>query len=149
MDTEKFPQLISDLYCIVEELEKMFDRHFTPDGHMVGSLGEALAAYHYGLDLMPASNKGSDAVKDGKRIEIKATQGNRVAFRSEPEYVLVLKLNKDGTFEEVYNGSGNRIWQTVCHKPKPSNGQYQVSLSSLEKLSKEVASGEKVENITN
>jgi hypothetical protein len=25
--------------------------HFTPDGHMVGSIGEAIAAYHYGIDL--------------------------------------------------------------------------------------------------
>jgi hypothetical protein len=26
-------------------------RHFTPDGHMVGSFGEALAAHHYGIEL--------------------------------------------------------------------------------------------------
>jgi hypothetical protein len=37
-------------------------RHFTPDGHMVGSLGECLVAHAYGLELQTASNKGFDAI---------------------------------------------------------------------------------------
>jgi hypothetical protein len=39
------PALVSRLYEIVDELEEIFPgRHFTPDGHLVGSLGESLAA---------------------------------------------------------------------------------------------------------
>jgi integrase len=35
-------------YCLIDELEAMFKgRHFTPDGHTVGSIGEAIAAHHY------------------------------------------------------------------------------------------------------
>lgn len=61
MDQQKLPELINDLYRIVAELETMFPgRHFTPDGHLVGSLGECLAACHYGLELMPASSPGVD-----------------------------------------------------------------------------------------
>ena len=86
MDTTRFPQLIAELYGLVSKLEAMFPgRHFTPDGHMVGSIGEALAAYHYGLELLPASTAGRDARKDGKFVEIKATQGDRVAFRCAPD----------------------------------------------------------------
>lgn len=147
MDRSRFPELMSQLYSVVAELESMFGRHFTPDGHMVGSLGEALAEFHYGLKLTPPSTPGCDAFKDGKRIEIKATQGNRVAFRSEPDYVLVLRLEKDGSFEEIYNGLGKRVWAQVAHKPRPSNGQYQISLSALRKLSSEVQQNERIERV--
>lgn len=102
----KFQSSVKALYAAVEELEAMFPgRHFTPDGHMVGSIGECLVADAYELELMPASNKGFDAVsKCGKQVEIKATQGSSVAFRSQPEHVIAIKIFPDGRFEEIYNG---------------------------------------------
>ena len=109
-------------------------RHFTPDGHLVGSLGECLAAYHYGLELLPASSPGADAVKDGRKIEIKATQAQSVALRSGPEHLLVLRLNREGGFSEVYNGPGDIVWKEFQGKARPSNGQFQISLSRLSAL---------------
>ena len=109
-------------------------RHFTPDGHLVGSLGECLAAYHYDIELLPASTQGSDAVANGVSVEIKATQGSRVALRSCPEHLLVIKLDRQGGFSEVYNGPGEPVWRTVQSKPRPSNGQYQISLSRLNSI---------------
>ena|SRR5690625_6162025 len=82
-------------------------RHFTPDGHLVGSLGECLAAHHYGLELLPASSPGVEAVCDGRFLEIKAPQGGRVALRSCPEHHLVLKVDRYGSFTEAYNGRGS------------------------------------------
>lgn len=120
-------------------------RHFTPDGHMVGSIGEALAAYYYGLELLPASTAGCDATKDGRRIEIKATQGARVAFRCAPEYLIVLKVDKTGGFREIYNGKGARVWDLVKDKRMPSNGQHQVSLLQLQRLNFLVEPGERIE----
>lgn len=141
MDEKRLPVLVSDLYKIVGELEEMFPgRHFTPDGHLVGSLGECLAAYHYGLELLPASSPGVDAVKNGCKIEIKATQGKRVALRSGPQHLLVLHLRRDGSFSEVYNGPGDIVWQEFEGKAKPSNGQYQISLSRLKSLMQGVSS---------
>jgi hypothetical protein len=135
MDRERLPELITDLYRIVGELEVMFPgRHFTPDGHLVGSLGECLAAYHYGLELLPASSPGVDAVKDGRKIEIKATQGQRVALRSGPAHLLVLRLNREGGFSEVYNGPGDIVWKAFQGKARPSNGQFQIALSRLSAL---------------
>lgn len=34
------PDIIRQIYAIVSDLENMFGRHFTPDGQMVGSIGE-------------------------------------------------------------------------------------------------------------
>lgn len=147
MDPVRFPQLIEQLYAAADELTQMFNRPFTPDGHMVGSIGEALAAYHYGLALTPPSTKGCDATLDEKRIEIKATQADRVAFRCEPEYLLVLKIRRDGTFEEIYNGEGHRVWSSVSHKPLPSNGQHQVSIAVLRKLNQVALASERIPRV--
>ena len=114
-------------------------RHFTPDGHLVGSLGECLAAYHYGLELLPASSPGVDAMKNGRNIEIKATQGQRVGLSSGPEHLLVLRLDREDGFSEVYNGPGHIVWKEFEGKTKPSNGQYQISLSRLATLMQGVA----------
>jgi hypothetical protein len=135
VDIARFPQLIASLYEVVSELENMFPgRHFTPDGHLVGSIGEALAAYHYGIVLSGASAACHDGTCDGRSVQVKATQGDRIALSSTPEHLLVLKLHKDGSFSEEYNGPGAPAWALVSHKPRPKNGQYQLSLSSLRHL---------------
>lgn len=86
IDHDKFRALVKQLYATVNELEDMFPgRHFTPDSHMVGSLGECLVVDAYNLELKTASNKGYDAVTEtGLEVEIKATQSNSVVFRSQP-----------------------------------------------------------------
>lgn len=138
-DSERFPQLIQGLYRIVSELEAMFPgRPFTPDGHMVGSLAECFAEYYYDLKLFACSYPGHDAYTSDCKVEIKATQGTSVALRSEPDMLLVLKLLRDGSFEEIYNGPGAPVWALVESKPKPINGQYKIGLAQLRKLMQNV-----------
>ena len=141
IDHDKFQELIKQLYATVSELEAIFPgRHFKPDGHMVGSIGECLVADAYDLELMTASNKGYDAVaKDGTQVEIKATQSKSVAFRSEPEHAIIIKILPDGTFEEAYNGPGHVIWQQFEGKTLPSNGQYKIPLSKLKALNEQIS----------
>ena len=123
-------------------------RHFTPDGHMVGSLGECLVADAYDLELMPASNKGYDAVsKTGTKVEIKATQSKAAAFRSEPEHTIVIKIHSDGSFEEIYNGPGDIVWEQFSGKQLPSNGQFQISLNKLKTLNESVNNGQRIPKV--
>ena len=138
--------LLRSIYDAVDALEAMFPgRHFTPDGHMVGSLGEALAAHHYGIKLSPASSQCHDGVCESRQVQVKVTQGNRIALSGEPEHLLVLRLNRDGSFVEEYNGPGALPWKLVAHKPRPKNGQYQLSLVTLRKLMKNVDSHERLQ----
>lgn len=149
MDHKKLESLIKQLYSTVNELESMFPgRHFTPDGHMVGSIGESLVADAYGLELMTASNKGFDATSTtGKQIEIKASQARSAAFRSEPEHAIVIKILPDGSFEEIYNGPGSLIWRQFSDKPLPNNGQYQISLNKLKILNEQVVESMRVPRV--
>lgn len=150
IDHDKFRTLLKQLYATVSEMETMFPgRHFTPDGHMVGSLGECLVADAYNLELKTASNKGYDAITEsGVEVEIKATQSSSVAFRSQPQHAIVIKILRDGTFEEIYNGPGALVWEQFNGKRLPSNGQFQVSLNKLRQLNQRVAQADRLPRVT-
>ena len=146
--TEEIPRLVRQLYEVVRQLESLFPgRRFTPDGHLIGSIGEVLAAHYYGLDLYPGSEPKHDATaKDGRRVQIKATQGTGVGLRSEPETLLVIKLERDGTFDEVFNGPGGIAWEATG--PEQKNGQSPISLSKLRRLMEKVPQGARIDRAT-
>jgi len=148
MDTARFPELIRAIYRSVDELESMFPgRHFTPDGHMIGSIGEAIAKHYYGVELYSASHEGHDGEADGGQVQVKATQRKSIAITSEPDQLLVFRINLDGSFVEEYNGPGEAVWSFACLKPRPKNGQYKVSLAALRKLMTLVTPDEKISRI--
>ena len=128
--------LLATLYKVVGRLESLFPgRKFTPDGHLVGSIGEVLAARLFRLKLLPASEPTHDAeAEDGRKVQIKFTQGNsRVALRAEPEHLLVLRLCRDHrSIEIVYNGKGSGPWSKAGKMQK--NGQRPISLKRLREI---------------
>ncbi len=139
----KLRDLISQLYRIVSALEQEFEgRRFTPDGHLVGSIGEVVAAYAFNLTLLPASNAGHDAkAEDGTFVQIKLTGGNgSVSLYSEPQHLIVLQL-RFGEFVTVYNGPGAKVWQ-MCRLPA-KNGQRTIALSQLRLLN--ASNGQKLQ----
>jgi hypothetical protein len=131
---EQLPKLILELYAIVGKLEDLFPgRHFTPDGHLVGSIGEVLAARRYGLALWDASAECHDATApDGRPLQIKATQKSSIGLRSRPNHLLVLHITENGTAEEVYNGPGDLAWMNAGKMQK--NGQRSISVAKLKAL---------------
>ena len=144
---EMVAEKIKTLYRVSHELEELFPgRHYTPDGHMIGSIGEALAACCYGLTLFEASKETHDAkAPDGRLVQIKATQIDRVALSSEPDWLLVLQIHLDGTFSEVYNGPGKLAWEH-CGKMQ-KNGQRPISLAKLRSLQAEVPEENRLKRI--
>ena len=138
---------IRQLYAITQELEHNYPgRKFTPDGHLVGSIGEVLVSEHYGLTLLPNSSETHDAVtKDGRLVQIKATQVKGVSISSEPEYVIVIKLFTDGSWEEVYNGSGKLVWNNAGKTQK--NGQRYITLNKLQCLMSSVKKEEMISRV--
>lgn len=133
----KLRDLIRQLYAVVAALEEEFEgRKFTPDGHLVGSIGEVVAAYAFNLTLLPASNATHDAnAEDGTLVQIKLTGGNgSVSLYSKPQHLIVLQL-RNGEFTTVYNGPGLEVWQNC--RPRASNGQRAISLSRLRALNAE------------
>lgn len=146
MSVTKIPALIKVIYSTVAELEQIFPhRKFTPDGILVGSIGEVLAAHHYALELLPQNHSNHDGrCPKGRFVQIKTTQRGSIDLRTQPDYLLVLKLHQNGACDEIYNGIGARVWNFLIKKPLPKAGFYTISLSRLAKLACEAKDEEKI-----
>jgi hypothetical protein len=56
----RLPAPVAAIYKAVEELETLYPgRKFTPDGHLVGSIGEVVAAQEFKLTLYPHVTRGA------------------------------------------------------------------------------------------
>lgn len=133
-------------YMPLQGLEAQFPgRRFTPDGHLVGSIGEVLVADHYGLTLLPNSTETHDAVSsDGRKIQIKTTQINRIAILSEPNYLIVIKISDRGKWEEIYNGPGHLVWISAGKMQK--NGPRPITLAKLQSLMCKISEKEQIKS---
>jgi len=143
-------QEIKNIYASVDKLSNQFPgRHFTPDGHLIGTIGEVVASYVFELVLAKASNRGCDAFdqKTGRPVEIKCTQGKRVSFYDCDllTNVIVLTINEDRTFRCVFNGLFSDLSNYLGDIQK--NGQRTISVIKLEKIQESVSSENMIEQI--
>ena len=119
---------IRELYRITAELEEKYPgRRFTLDGHLVGSIGEVLAAYYYGIDLYTASTEVHDGIIHDREVQIKITQQDSIQISAEPDYLIVLYLTKKGQVFEVYNGPGKEPWDSASKKDSHNNRHMRVN----------------------
>lgn len=126
-------EIIHRLFALTTELEKMFPkRSFVPDGHVVESMGEVLAAQWFDLELLPSSSKIHNArTRDKARlVQIKTTQGDSLVFRGgqEPQHLLVIRLSSAGEPEIIYNGPGAAVYARY------GNGQRAVRINTLRNI---------------
>ena len=128
-------QQVQRLVEIVAQLEAEFSgRHFTLDGHLVGSIGEVMAAYYYGIELYAASTEIHDGEVDGKKVQIKISQQDNIVINHEPDYLIVLYLNRNGNIYEVYNGPGKLPWESASKRDSHNNKHMRVNkLMELDK----------------
>lgn len=131
--TRSNEELIKEVFAACAELSERLRRPVSPDGHLVGSLGEVVARDRLGLELMPPSNEGFDArTADGVPVEIKATTRNSIALSSSgsiAEVLIVVRFDQEGTGTIIYNGPMKRAWK-LAGKPQ-KNGQRRLNLTTL------------------
>lgn len=132
----KLPEPVAKIYRAVAELEARYHpRKFTPDGHLVGSIGEVVAAEALGLTLYPMSSAGYDALDaDGCQVQIKMTAGKTIAMYAECSRLVVLRIVSPEEAEIVYDGPGAPAW--ACARKAGKNGQRVVSLTKLRSMAR-------------
>jgi len=139
MDNAQLAKLIADLYNVVDGLDEMFadcKRRFTPDGHLIGSIGEAVARHIYDLNLEMSSKAGYDATipSTSQTVQIRTTSTTSVSVRKAEFYadcLLVLKLDRRSGFEEIYAGLFPHYLFT--DKEPDRRGYYSIAISTLQK----------------
>ena len=137
-------EYVQKLIAIVAEIEREFpERHFTLDGHLVGSIGEVMAAYYYGVQLYEASMPVHDGEVDGRKVQIKISQQDNIVINAEPDYLLVMYLSKQGKVFEVYNGPGKKPWDSANIRKGYKSRSMRVN--KLMKLDANVAPEDRIE----
>ena len=127
-------ELVQRIFQACAELSRQTGRSVTPDGHLVGSLGEIYAASVLDLTLETASNAGLDATDShGQRVEIKTTTRASISLSAEGTLagrLIVVKLNpEDGRAGIVYDGPAQKAWNKAGKPQK--NGQRRIGLAKL------------------
>ena len=134
------PTLIDDcrekiklVFETCRELSNLTGRPVSPDGHLVGSLGEIFASAQLGVSLASPSNKGFDAIDaQGNKIEIKTTTGKSISLSAagtEATRLVVVVLDRTGEASIAFDGPAQAVWQMAG--PAQKNGQRRVSLSLI------------------
>ena len=127
----RLPEPATRIYKAAAALEKMYpERKFTLDGHLVGSIGEIVAAKALGLKLYPMSQPGHDAYDANGDVQIKMTAGKNISLYAKCDRLVVLRVVSPKEAEIVYDGPGKPVWCRAGKKGK--NGQRTVSLTRLQ-----------------
>jgi hypothetical protein len=134
------PPPVAAIYQAVEELAALYPgRKFTPDGHLVGSIGEVVAAKALGLTLYRSSHPGHDAYDANGEVQIKMTAGRSVAIYASCTRLIVLRVLSPEEAKIVYDGPGEPAWSVARKIAK--NGQRVVSLGKLRALASSASKG--------
>ena len=136
---------IKELNMITSEIEEVFpEKSFKLDGILVGNIVEILTAQAYGITLYTQSEKTHDGEVNGKKVQIKGTQGTgSITFREEPDYLLVEYLDKEtGTIKEIYNGPGALVWRYRSYVP--SMNHYTIRVNKLLEINATVEETERI-----
>ncbi|MDE2133443.1 MAG: hypothetical protein KGM97_06800 [Alphaproteobacteria bacterium] len=135
MNRIRLPRPVADIYRAVAELEASYPtRKFTPDGHLVGSIGEVIAAEVFGLELHSMSHIGHDATDQaGREVQIKLTNGKSISMYANCDRLIVMRIVSPEEAELIYDGDGDPVWKRAGKVQK--NGQRSVRLAVLHKLS--------------
>ncbi len=130
----KLPKSVAKIYEAVAELSAEYPgRPFTPDGHLIGSIGEVVARETFGFELYDPSNKHHDAnCKDRGDVEVKITAGKEISMRGPCNHLIVLKVISPHEAEIIFDGSGKGIFEEAGKTA--SNGQRRVSLAKLARI---------------
>jgi hypothetical protein len=128
------PTPVRAIFEAVRELEAHYPgRKFTPDGHLVGSIGEVIAAEAFGIELFSMSERGHDGRdQDGRLVQVKLTGGKSVALYYTCERLIVMRIVGPTEAEVVYDGPGEPVWN-AC-RPMQKNGQRTIRLTKLRAL---------------
>lgn len=103
-------------------------------GNLLGDYGEYVAIEAYGLTKAPAGSDGYDATtSDGETVQIKANHAaSQIGFRGEADLLLVVRVEADGDWSEVYYGSFSDVKAIARYSAR--DNKHMVAISKLKAL---------------
>jgi hypothetical protein len=120
-------------------------RKFTPDGRMVGDIGEVIAALFYQVELHGEGRHDWDGTYNSRNVQIKATGSKGTYLKQPPEggfgegLLMVFYIDREsGEDTLVYNGDIQQVWEGLTHLQMSRAGEKAISLDRLRTLQRSV-----------
>ncbi len=122
MEKAEFISAVKSVFDACRYLSNVSEgvRLFTPDGRMVGDIGEVIAKFFYAVDLYSVGKHVWDGTYNGRNVQIKATGGRETYLKKPPEdgfgggLLLVFQINREsGEYNLIYNGDIQRVWDEL------------------------------------
>jgi hypothetical protein len=139
---------ITMLLQIVDELQQAHPaKKFTLDGRLIGDIGEILTEEYYDVSLYEGMSHHHDGVsRDGRKVQIKATMKESLTFPADhiPDYYLGIKINRDGSLVEVFNGPGSAAAKAIERRKHSKTNLHSISIRVLAELSTKVKAEERI-----
>ena len=100
-------------------------------GNLLGDYGEFIATTKFGLTKAGSGSDGFDAVTDdGRKVQVKTSYAaKQIGFRGTADLLLVLKIQSDGLWEQLYFGPFEPVLAASRHSAR--DNKQTLSLSKL------------------
>jgi hypothetical protein len=134
-DIRAVQHVITTIFSAQNALRELAPEYkWTGLGNLLGDYGELIAVSQYNLILAPSGADGYDAIRpDGKTVQVKANHSSStIGFRGNADYLLVLKIESDGSYEEIFYGAF-KIVEPHSNFSKRDNKRT-ITISKLKKL---------------
>ena len=145
-EKERIASALKLIFEGINNLKETFPRkEFTIDGRLVGDIGEVIASLEYDVNLFDVLVRGHDGqTSDGRLVQVKATFKDSLTFRTVPDYYLGIRLYRNGTHEEIFNGPGRFIYEKYRHRKGIGKDLLSFPNSDLQELSSRVSDSDRV-----
>ncbi len=138
----RLKKAIRNLYLSVEKLRSAFpDKPFTPDGRMVGDIGEAIAAIKFNVVLDKKLRQHwdgyrKDSLGNKREVQIKTTQKDETYLKKPPHDgdLLVFQIFKSGDWRCCYDGDIVPVWESLSNQKPDYSGAKFIKLNKLKEL---------------
>ena len=144
---EKLTEAIKGVFDSCRRLSKTSGgiRKFTPDGRMVGDIGEVIAEVFYQVKLHNVGRHDWDGTYKNRNVQIKVTGGKETYHKETPRggfadgLLMVFYIDREsGVDKLIYNGDIQRVWDALKKLRINRSGEKIISLNRLRELQKSV-----------
>lgn len=127
---EAIKHLLASIFASQRALKELAPEYnWSGLGNLLGDFGELIGIDHYGLEKAPSGSSGFDAItSDGKTVQIKTNYAaNQIGFRGEADLMLVIGVNDDGSWQEIYFGDFNKVEENSRYSKRDNKNMIAVN----------------------
>lgn len=145
MDATEFKNKIAAIYGAANELGEAFGiKTCTPDGHLLGAIGQIAAKIAFGLEFGSKIEEHNCTWSEGskkKDIQARCSGRGNIVLRAEPDHLIALEISEKGAIRLIYNGPGHYVWKRIKDQ---KNSQKIASSKLLLEIQNRVNQSEKL-----